>query len=85
MSELENEKILYVLEQMAYNDFLKKGTKALDDIDLIVVHALLARCEHAMDRQHNLIRQVEHELLFRLTRRIIDEKYMVEGVPSTEN
>lgn len=67
MSEVEDDSILYVLEQMAYDEFLKKGVKGLDDTDLIVVHALLARCENILDRERKFIRLVEHELLIRLS------------------
>ena len=67
MSEVEDNSILYAMEQMAYNDFLKKGVKGLDDNDLIAVHALLARCEFIFDRERKFIRLIEHELLMRLS------------------
>lgn len=67
MSEVEDNSILYAIEQMAYDEFLKKGVKGLDDTDLIVVHALLARCENILDRERKFIRLVEHELLIRLS------------------
>jgi len=67
MSEVENDKILYILEQMTYVEFLKKGVKGLNDTELVVLHALLARCEYIMDRQRKYIRLVEHELLLRLS------------------
>ncbi len=67
MSEVENDKILYILEQMTYVEFLKKGVKGLNDTELVVLHALLARCEYTMDKQRKYIRLVEHELLLRLS------------------
>lgn len=67
MSEVEDDSILYAIEQMAYDEFLKKGVQGLDDTDLIVVHALLARCENILDRERKFIRLVEHELLIRLS------------------
>ena len=69
MSKAENDEILYVLERATYAEFLEKGVERIDDIDLIVLHAFLARCEPAIDQDRRLIREVEYELFYRLKQR----------------
>ncbi len=66
MSEVKNDQILYVLERMVYDQFLKKGVKGLNNTELVVIHAVLARCECILDKECKFIRIVEHELLLRL-------------------
>jgi len=63
------DRVLCFLERETYIVFLRKGVKGLDDVDLITIHALLARCEHTLDKQRKFIDLVEHELLKRMTKR----------------
>ena len=74
MSKTENDMALYVLERATYIEFLKKGVKGLDSLDLIVLHGILARCEPTLDKDSKMIREVEHELFFRLTQRTIEKE-----------
>jgi hypothetical protein len=63
------DKYLYIEECVAFKEFLEKGVKRLDDMDLITIHTFLARSEHTLDMQHRFLRQVEDELLFRLNQK----------------
>ncbi len=74
MSKPENDMALYVLERATYIEFLKKGVKGLDNLDLIVLHAILARCGNALDKDDKLIREVEHELFSRLTQQRFEKE-----------
>ncbi|MGH9922040.1 MAG: hypothetical protein ACRD38_04755, partial [Nitrososphaerales archaeon] len=65
---------LYVLERATYIEFLKKGVTRLDNLDLIVLHATLARCEPALDKDCKLIHEVEHELFSRLNGRTVEKE-----------
>lgn len=78
MSKAEKDMALYVLERATYIEFLKKGVKGLDNLDLIVLHAILARCGNALDKEGKLIRHVEHELLLRLAERTIETECTTE-------
>ena len=85
MSRAENDETLYVLEHAAYTEFLKKGVERIDDIDLIVLHAFLARCEPAMDKDRRLIRELEYELFFRLKQRRVKGLYHRPDLKSRRN
>ncbi len=61
---------LYEEEEEAYSEFLEKGVKKLDDIELVTIHALLARCEYILDRNRKFIEMVEDELLTRLSKKV---------------
>jgi len=74
MSKAENDMALYVLERATYIEFLKKGVRGLDNLDLIVLHAILARCGPALDKDSKLIREVEHELFLRLTQQRFEKE-----------
>jgi hypothetical protein len=73
MTEAESNTALYVLERATYIEFLKKGVKKLDNLDLVVLHAILARCGSALDKDGKLIREVEHELFFRLNKQAYEK------------
>jgi|GEM_PF-3052300 len=74
MSKVENNVALYVLERATYIEYLKKGVTRLDNLDLVVLHAILARCEPALDKDSKLIREVEHELFFRLNKQAYEKE-----------
>jgi len=67
MNHISFDSSLYEEEQEAYSQFIENGVKGLDDIDLITVHGLLARCGNILDKQHNLLDIVEDELYGRLS------------------
>jgi hypothetical protein len=74
MTEPESNTALYVLERATYIEFLKKGVARLDNLDLVVLHAVLARCGTAIDKDSKLIREVEHELFFRLNEQTYEKE-----------
>ncbi|HLE34572.1 MAG TPA: hypothetical protein VI698_01650 [Nitrososphaerales archaeon] len=74
MSKVENNMALYVLERATYIEYLKKGVARLDNLDLVVLHAILARCGSALDKDSKLIHEVEHELFFRLNKQTFEKE-----------
>lgn len=69
MESMSFDSALYEAEQEAFTEFMEKGVKGLDDVGLITVHALLARCEYVLDKQHRLVDIVEDELLRRMNKK----------------
>lgn len=70
MENMSFDSSLYEEEGEAYSEFLEKGAKKLDDIELITVHALLARCEQTLDKERKFIAIVEDEIFARMNARI---------------
>ena len=70
MENMSFDKSLYEEEEEAYSEFLEKGARKLGDIELITVHALLARCEFTLDKKRKFVEIVEDELLERLSKKV---------------